>query len=436
MAAAAVPAAAPATAVAQPTATTAADPAAAAADAAGPVVVAPVGTAAVFLFPTAPVSKAHLLAIEVYAVCSSRIEAAQLALVVRLCCDDSLRETAAFLATYLKFRRSMPAPMIDMIMERTMGSNLLQTVAARLFSLPNSMRGPHDRWFFNQFWPRFSDNPAVGPRLWEAMKRRDIVSWFVLSDEDRARPVPDLMPVKQALLAFMAEIPDGSEPVDGEGGVGPLRVDMQSGADWYYMLGFHACQDRAHRAELFDAYAALARQLVREPARGQQQQQHPQGKEGAVFTFRDLWVAVLRGGVVELLGNAGHASRVLHFPPRFYQFMAMSHLAPKASVWRLMQAVIWVEAVTPDLCAREAHDVGPPVLESDEGWGFAWCAPSLRNKLVKFYRRLIGMFENPLEIERGRQSGNFLKWCEENNNGEIRVDIKLILADVLPTRSA
>ncbi|KAL8415069.1 hypothetical protein RB594_006053 [Gaeumannomyces avenae] len=416
MAAAAAPAA-------QPTTTTAAEPAAVAADAAGPVVVAPVGTATVFSFPTAPVSKVHLLAIEVYAVCSSRIEAAQLALVVRLCCDDSPRETAAFLATYLKFRRSMPAPMIDMIMEKTMGSNLLQTVAARLFSLPNSMRGPHDRWFFNQFWPRFSGNPA-----------------FVLSDEDRARPVPDLMPVKQALLAFMAEIPDGSEPVDGEGGVGPLRVDMQSGADWYYMLGFHTCQDRAHRAELFDAYVALARQLVREPARGQQQQQqqqqHPQGKEGAVFTFRDLWVAVLRGKVVELLGSAGHASRVLHFPPRFYQFMATSHVETKASVWRLMQAIIWVEAVTPDLCAREAHDVGPPVLESDEGWGFSWCAPSLRNKLVKFYRRLIDMFENPLEIERGRQSGNFLKWCEENNNGEIRADIKLILADVLPTRSA
>ncbi|KAL8388859.1 hypothetical protein RB595_008982 [Gaeumannomyces hyphopodioides] len=409
-----------AAAVAAPAA--AAQPAAAAADAAGPVVLAPVGQATVFSM-SRPFTKADLLAIEVACTTSSRVERVQIALVIQLCCV-SRREVAAWLSTYLKFRRSLPEAVVTDLLKETLGCNLLQTVAMRLFCLPNSRRGPHDRWFFTELWPRFSQSPGMGGILWEIMKRRDIVSWRMLSPEDARRPFSDLMPVKRGLVAFMAEIPYGSELAPGSDA---LALDIQSGAEWYFMLGFHACFDRTHRADLFDVYAELAGELRREPPRGQQ---HP---DPDALTFRDFWAAVMRGGVVDLLERADIASYVDHLPPRFFQFMKLSFVAPKASVWRLMQVIIWVDTVAIDRRAANVHDLGSPVLAAEEDWGFKTCAPGLRNKLAKFYRRLIDRFDDPMVVERGRQSGNFLKWCEKNNGGEIRADIKLVLADIRPT---
>lgn len=347
----------------------------------------------------------------------------QVGLVQAHCCA-SRREEVAWLKTYLRLRQSMAEAEVAAMFEETLGASLIEAVGLRLFCQPNSQRSPHDRWFFTEFWPRFSRRPAHARELWDLLKRRDIVSWGFLNREDAGRNYKELMPVKRSLVELVSEIPRGGivSPATGL-----LGIDRKCAADYFFMMGFHACLDRAQRGKLFACYTALARKLYRELPRGEQ---HPDPNH---LTFRDLWTAVMKGEVVALIERAGLSEHLEGLPPRFVQFMKLGSLAPKPSVWRLMQLVIRIEAIDVDESIDTPYQDALLMIMAESDWGFHRCPKNRRAELTGFYRGLLERFEDPIVIENARQSGNFLRWCEANSGGEIHPSIKLALAAVSPT---
>ncbi|KLU84446.1 hypothetical protein MAPG_03488 [Magnaporthiopsis poae ATCC 64411] len=343
---------------------------------------------------------------------------------VQVHCCASQREQVAWLKVWLRLRQSMTEAEVAAMIEETLDSSLLEAVGLKLLCQPNSQRSPHDRWFFTEFWPRFSRRPAYARELWDLLKRRDTVSWRFLNREDRGRNHKDLMPVKRSLLDLYSEIPRGGRVSPA---TGLLGIDRSCAADYFFMMGFHACLDRDQRGKLVACYTALAAELYQELPRGQQ---HPDPNH---LTFRELWTAVIKGEVVALIERAGLSEYLKDLPPRYIQFMKLGSLVPKASVWRLMQLIIRIEAIDVDESIDTPYQDALLLVMAEVDWGFHRCSKSRRAELTGFYRDLLERFEDPMPIENARQSGNFLQWCEANSGREIPANIRLALSAVSPT---